>query len=128
MATEFRAGAVLYSRDPTLLQAFYQEVLGLDVEHSELDHVVLASSAFQLVIVRATPATAPERDRVAVRREDAAIKLAFGVPSIAAARALAPARGGEFLPPDREWDFQGDRVCDGQDPEGNVIQLRQHPR
>jgi hypothetical protein len=28
-------------------------------------------------------------------------------------------------PPDAEWLFEGSRVCDGHDPEGNVFQLRQ---
>jgi hypothetical protein len=23
------------------------------------------------------------------------------------------------------WEFQGSRVCDGQDPEGNVVQFRE---
>ena len=26
---------------------------------------------------------------------------------------------------EREWEFDGDRVCDGHDPEGNVLQLRE---
>jgi hypothetical protein len=26
---------------------------------------------------------------------------------------------------DREWEFEGAKVCDGHDPEGNVFQLRQ---
>jgi hypothetical protein len=26
---------------------------------------------------------------------------------------------------EREWEFEGAKVCDGHDPEGNVFQLRQ---
>jgi hypothetical protein len=37
---------------------------------------------------------------------------------------LAAARGGRVLPVDREWEFAAHRVCDGVDPEGNVVQLR----
>ncbi len=59
-----------------------------------------------------------------VRREDAAIKLMFPVPSIGDARALAARLGGELNPPDREWQFGAYRVCDGHDSEGNVFQVR----
>jgi predicted enzyme related to lactoylglutathione lyase len=58
-------------------------------------------------------------------REDTPIKLVFVVHSIAAARSVAPVHGGELNPPDTDWDLHGGRVCDGQDPEGNVIQLRE---
>ena len=30
-----------------------------------------------------------------------------------------------FNPPEKEWHFQGQRVCDGCDPEGNMIQVRE---
>jgi hypothetical protein len=26
---------------------------------------------------------------------------------------------------EREWEFEGAKVCDGHDPEGNVFQIRQ---
>ncbi|MGB0059863.1 hypothetical protein [Candidatus Binatus sp.] len=54
-----------------------------------------------------------------------AVKLVFEVPSISAARAIAPLHGGELFSPNQEWNFQGYRVCDGQDPEGKVVQFRQ---
>ncbi len=38
---------------------------------------------------------------------------------------MAHLHGGEVFPPEREWNFQGYRVCDGMDPEGNVVQFRQ---
>ncbi len=58
------------------------------------------------------------------RRENTAVKLVFVIDSLADARAAAAAAGGGLNAPDQEWDFQGARVCDGFDPEGNVIQLR----
>lgn len=127
MTTAFQAGAVLYARNPEIVRDFYRAVVGLDVEHVEHDHVVLASPVFQLVVVRAQPGVTPPSDveQPAARRETAAVKLVFSVPSIDAARALAATHGGALLPPDSEWEFQGFRVCDGQDPEGNVIQFRQ---
>ena len=59
------------------------------------------------------------------RREDVPVKLFFVVPDLAVARERAVALGGELNPASREWEFQGYRVCDGVDPEGNVVQLRQ---
>jgi hypothetical protein len=33
--------------------------------------------------------------------------------------------GGQVDPAEREWNDQGCLVCDGHDPEGNVVQFRQ---
>ena len=59
-----------------------------------------------------------------IRRERAAIKLVFAVEDIEEAREKAAELGGELEPSSREWEFEGARVCDGHDPEGNVFQLR----
>jgi predicted enzyme related to lactoylglutathione lyase len=75
-----------------------------------------------------SPARIAEQIQIAsppVRREDTAVKLWFAVPSLAAARSLVARLGGELNGPEREWQFEGDRVCDGHDPEGNVFQLRE---
>jgi hypothetical protein len=61
-----------------------------------------------------------------VRRSEAAIKLVFFVPSILSARESAAAFGGSLNAADKQWSFNGFTVCDGLDPEGNVIQVRQH--
>jgi hypothetical protein len=42
-----------------------------------------------------------------------------------ACRETAAKLGGELDPPERERLFQLSIVCDGHDPEGNVLQLRQ---
>jgi predicted enzyme related to lactoylglutathione lyase len=128
MTTPFHVGAVLYAKNLALVQAFYKAVLSLEVESAEKDHVVLASPRFQLVVL-----AVPERIAASIeiespprRRTDTPIKLAFEVTSIATAREVARIYGGELLPPERDWNFQGYRVCDGHDPEGNVVQFRQH--
>ena len=64
-------------------------------------------------------ATPPER------REDASIKLAFAVEDIGSARSGAAELGGAMNPSEREWEFEGVKVRDGCDPEGNVFQIRQ---
>jgi hypothetical protein len=53
------------------------------------------------------------------------VKLAFPVASIAQARAAAAGLGGQVDPLEREWRFGANKVCDGHDPEGNVLQLRE---
>ena len=58
-------------------------------------------------------------------REDTPIKLAFGVKDIAHARDRAAELGGAMRALEREWEFEGVKVCDGHDPEGNIFQLRQ---
>lgn len=101
--------------------------MGLRVTHEEHDHVVLEAEAFQL-IVHAIPAGLAASIEIAdppICREDMAVKLVFLVPSISSARALAAEHGGGVDPPEREWRFRSHRVCDGHDPEGNVIQLRE---
>jgi predicted enzyme related to lactoylglutathione lyase len=127
MASTFQAGAVLYAKNLALVKEFYEAVLSLNVEHAENDHVVLASTAFQLVIlkVREHIASSIEIESPPRHRTEASIKLVFEVPSISAARAMTHLHGGELFPPEREWNFQGYRVCDGIDPEGNVFQFRQ---
>lgn len=130
MSEQANAGAVIYAKDLTRVSAFYAGALGFHVTHSEPDYVVLESPAFQLVIV-AIPAHIAESIDVAeppVRRSDTPIKLVFPVASIEAARATAASCGGQLSPPECEWQFQGFRVCDGHDPEGNVVQFRERLR
>jgi len=126
-SSDFQAGAVVYAKDLDRLTRFYAEVVDLEIVHRVDDHVVLESDCFELVIVAIPAATA---GRIAIssppeRREATAFKLVFPVPDIAAARTAAAASGGVVDPAVKEWSFQGLRVCDGMDPEGNVIQLRE---
>jgi predicted enzyme related to lactoylglutathione lyase len=122
-----KAGAVLYAKDIDKVRIFYSMVVGLAVTGSEDDHVVLESPSFQLVLVAIPEKIAVDIEISAtpIRRENAAIKLVFFVSSISAARALAIDFGGQLSPSEREWTFQGYKVCDGFDPEGNVVQFRE---
>ena len=128
MRNSFHAGAVLFAKHVARVQAFYQAVANLAVEHTEADHVVLASPAFQLVILKIPEqiASAIEIASPPRRRAETPIKLVLEVASMAAARESAPLQGGELNPAEREWTFQGYRVCDGHDPEGNVVQFREY--
>ena len=127
MANPFTAGAIVYAKDIARLARFYAAVANLEIVHEVADHVVLESETYELVVV-AIPAATAARIVIStppVRRENTAFKLSFLVDSLAEARVAAQAAGGELNPPEKEWDFQGMRVCDGCDPEGNMIQVRE---
>jgi predicted enzyme related to lactoylglutathione lyase len=121
------AAAVLYAKDMAKVGHFYAKVAGLRATHEEPGHVVLESDVFQLVVVAVPRKLAPSIHitEPPQRRENTAVKLVFPVASIAAARQAARSHGGQLDPPEREWLFQGSRICDGHDPEGNVVQFRE---
>jgi hypothetical protein len=126
MSDHERAGAVLYAKDVARVSAFYAGIAGMAVTHTEADHVVLESPSLQLVVVAIPAAIAATIDIAdpPQRRTDTPIKLAFAVESLDGARKAAPLLGGELDPVEREWVFRQHRVCDGHDPEGNVVQFR----
>ena len=122
-----KPGAVIFAKNIERIAKFYEGVALLAVVHAEPDHVVLESDAIQLVIHGIPKAIA---DSITITqppavREDTPIKLFFPVPSLADARARAAALGGHLNPSQKEWQARGFRACDGHDPEGNVVQLRQ---
>ena len=122
-----RPAAVIYAKQLATLRRFYQATTGLALVQEADGHLVLASPAFELVLV-AMPAAIADTLHIAsppLRREDTPIKLVFVVDSLARIRDLAATLGGELNPAGQEWIFGGQRVCDGHDPEGNVLQFRQ---
>lgn len=126
MQAEFSAGTVLYAKDLASLSQFYATLLAWPVVERDIDFVLLQSAQVQLAIV-AMPAAIAAQVVIAtppVRREDTPIKPCFAVPDLQAARECARQMGGAVYEPVREWVFQGYRVCDGYDPEGNIFQLR----
>jgi predicted enzyme related to lactoylglutathione lyase len=128
MSSSANTGAVVFAKDLGRVAGFYEALFSLPVVHSERDHVVLESGQFQLV-VHAIPRKIA--DSIAItspptRRTETPIKLFFFVPSIAEARVKAEALGGELNPRKSEWEARGSRACDGHDPEGNVVQVREH--
>ena len=130
MSHHATAGAVLYAKNVEPVSRFYAECCGLKVAHSEDDHVVLESPTFQLVILAIPEPIAASISITTppARRTDTPIKLVFHVEGIDAVREAAARLGGELNPPGREWHYQGNKVCDGHDPEGNVVQFRERAR
>jgi len=119
------AGAVLFTTRLDLLADFYQHVLELSVRKRASDHILLESRIFSLTL-HAVPQQFAKSIRVESPprvREVTAIKLSLPVTSIARAREEAAHFSGCVYPVAREWTFEGMRLCDGWDPDGNVFQV-----
>ena len=124
---ESRTGGVLFAKSLDRVADFYSIVLGLTETSRDAEHILLESPGFQLVVHRIPGAATGEVAVPPVRRATAAFKPVFFVPSIGRVRIVAEANGGAMEPIEREWSFNGVPVCDGIDPEGNVIQFREIP-
>jgi predicted enzyme related to lactoylglutathione lyase len=127
MSSAPRSGAVIFVNDMQRIVRFYARVMQMHIVDESDGVTVLESDGMQLVvhplpshIAAQYPVASPPE-----RREDTAIKLYFVVPSVAAARRDATTLGGQVDAADREWEARGFRACDGHDPEGNVIQVRE---
>ena len=127
MSYDSRTGAVLFAKNLDRVATFYSAVLGLTEDNRAADHIVLESPGFQLVVHRLTGGGAVSGDTISppARRATAAFKPVFFVPSISHLRRVAEAHGGVLESAEQEWSFKGTTVCDGLDPEGNVIQFRE---
>ena len=128
MSYESRTGAVLFAKNVDLVATFYSVVLGLTEADRADDHILLESPGFQLVVHRIAVGASAAGDITErpARRATAAFKPVFFVPNISRLRGVAETHGGVMEPADQEWSFNGVTVCDGLDPEGNVIQFREH--
>jgi len=125
MSYESRTGAVLFANNLDRVATFYSVVLGLTEANRADDHILLESPGFQLVVHRIIGGgSAGDITTPPARRTSAAFKPVFFVPSISRLRGVAEAHGGVMEPAEQEWSFNGITVCDGLDPEGNVIQFR----
>ncbi len=120
-------GAVLYAKDLGRVVPFYASVTGIEVQAVEKAFAILGSGPSRLVVVR-IPAKIADTIDIAMPpkpREETPLKLVFAVDDIAQARDRAAELGGAVNAIESEWEFEGARVCDGHDPEGNIFQLRQ---
>jgi predicted enzyme related to lactoylglutathione lyase len=120
--------AVLFVGDVPRMTQFYQALASMALLHEDAQHAVLGFDGFQLVIhaLRGAPEAPAPTDGPPRAREDAYVKLCLPVESIAAARSIAASLGGRIHDPSNEWQARGFRACDGIDPEGNVLQVREN--
>jgi predicted enzyme related to lactoylglutathione lyase len=110
------------------MRQFYETLASMALLQEDDQHAVLELEGFQLVIhaLRGAPDAAAAPGDQPPARVDSYIKVCLPVMSIAEARSRAAALGGMIKPPGSEWEARGFRACDGQDPEGNVLQVRQN--
>jgi predicted enzyme related to lactoylglutathione lyase len=124
------ASAVLYVKDLQSMRAFYETCFAMCPQHAGERFCVLASSDWELSLVRVADHLAAAIVIAAppIRREDSPIKLAFDVADLDRVGSLVVAAGGQIDPTDAIWKYRGHLHLDCLDPEGNVLQLRQPTR
>jgi len=121
--SKLKPSIVIFAQNLARVATFYEQVAAMSEVHSAGGHVVLESDHLQLVIH--TISHSVEVSDPPKIRENAAMKLCLPVASIANAREAARKLGGMVGPEADEWEALGFRACDGYDPEGNVIQVRE---
>ena len=119
--------AVVFVADVSVVSRFYRDLASMDILVDDPTHVVLGIDGFQLVVhaLRGEPTVRRKADGGVPVRSDSYVKICLPVRSLADARSIAAAHGGGLRPAAEEWEARGFRACDGHDPEGNVIQLRE---
>lgn len=125
MHEPLKPSVVIFVADVAGMTAFYAELASLDTVHADRDHAVLDMPGLQLVIHAMRGAQRENHSAPVPLREDATVKLCLPVDSIGAARDRAAKLGGAIKAAKYEWEARGFRACDGNDPEGNVIQVRE---
>jgi len=125
MSQSPKPSVVLFVSDVARVSVFYREIASMHVAFADDDHVVLTFEGFELVVHRLSREPEINANIVATPRDDSYSKLCLPVQDIEAARGIAARLGGVIKPQSFEWSARGFRACDGHDPEGNVIQVRQ---
>jgi predicted enzyme related to lactoylglutathione lyase len=130
LSFEETPSVVVFVADVARMSTFYRELASMRVIHEDEVHHVLEIGGFQLVIhgLAGEPKVQADKHGHIPVREDSYLKLCLSVESIAKARAIAAAHGGGIKSPKHEWAGRGFRACEGHDPEGNVIQVREKAR
>src|SRR5437764_7275670 len=119
-----KPSVVVFVADVRRVTRFYREMASMTVLVDDEGYSVMEVDGLQLV-VHALPGEPQVAEGPVRVREDSYVKLCLPVESIAAARSIAAANGGAIKPAQQEWEARGFRACDGHDPEGNVIQVRE---
>ena len=102
---------------------FYRLLLNAEFKHAS-DGFVSIVGARNEVLLHAVPAQwASEISVPPALRDESPLKPCFEVESIARAREAVSATNGLILDADREQTHGDMTYCDGNDPEGNVIQV-----
>ena len=127
MSLDPKPGVVIFSKEVASLSLFYDKLFLLVLKHNEPEKVVLESDSFMLVI-HGIPQEIASSINITCPpdiRKNTAIKMFLPVRSIADARLDAASLGGAIKSVKYEWSAANFKACDGYDPEGNVIQVRE---
>jgi catechol 2,3-dioxygenase-like lactoylglutathione lyase family enzyme len=126
MSTIPPTGFVIYALELHTVSRFYARLLLAKIVHADAKHQVLAWDDGQLVIhaiaaeyAKGISVQSPPRPR-----EEQAIKPWFRVPRLLDARWTTEFCGGRVC--GEVWLGAGYKALDVCDPEGNVLQLREH--
>lgn len=125
MSQSPKPSVVLFVSDVAGVSVFYRELAAMHIAFADEDHVVLAVEGFELVVHRLYGEPEIDAKTDVTPRDDSYSKLCLPVRDIESARSIAARLGGAIKPQSFEWSARGFRACDGHDPEGNVIQVRQ---
>lgn len=107
---------ILFVKDMTAMKNFYRDVLGLRVKGDPDDRewIELDAGGCAIGLHRGGRGHAERGEP----------KIVFGSDDVAATRSRLIAQGARF---GKVMDFDGLHLCEGKDPEGNVIQLSNRP-
>ena len=127
MNTQLKPSSVIFAKDLEKMANFYQALFSMQNIFQDDIHILLDSDGFQVVIHSMPDAIA---QTIAVTeppelRQQMPVKLCLPVKSIAAARESAASLGGGIKSITEEWKSHKFIACDGFDPEGNLIQVRE---
>lgn len=115
---------VVFSIDVARCAAFYEKVIGLQVQAEVAGDIRLVGNGEE-VLVHSVPKGIAKKIEINVPpspRENSALKPVFEVASLDAALALVRESGGVVT--DRTFSLDGLTRHDVLDPDGNIIQLR----
>mgnify|MGYP000550041455 CR=1 FL=1 len=126
MSTASRMGTLIYAKDLAMLATFYRRLLSMSEVHASDELVVLRSADGELIVhqIPSHIAGTIVVESPPILREETAIKPFFSVASFAEAQAQASTMGGALFGP--QYEGPGFRITNAYDPEGNIIQLREH--
>lgn len=118
---------VVYAKDREVLFRFYSELLDLSEVEVGNGFTLLCGPGVELSVVGIPEdiAAGIQISSPPVIREESPLKFSFLVGSISHAVQRVAKAGGSFKSLESAWSWRGMRHLDGNDPEGNVLQLRE---
>lgn len=125
MSHALRPAVVIYAKDIDRVALLYALVFELTETARADDYVSLSAPSYAITVVRIRAQLASQIDisTPPQRRENVAVKLVLPVDSLERAREKVAKLGGAIGAVEKQWQFDGAIRCDGNDPEGNVIQF-----